>query len=117
MSKMRMPEMKVARFTENDVIVASGRRINVVGLGDGKSDNAAIGYGTETYFMGFPDQMATFYGVFGAANHTNIGDSTAIYFNDSTSSTLGYLKTWDSDSGGDAMDGLYEWNGTEFRHQ
>ena len=53
MSKMRTPEMEVVRFTQSDVIVASGASVpttmTVTGWRDGIKDNLELNYGGTVY--------------------------------------------------------------------
>ena len=111
MSKMRMPEMSVVRFTESDVIVAS---LYLSKSADGQAHNLTLTRnGVEIYKNGTTDyrnNISLYYG--------GSGSEADYYFIFDTSYSEGRHSLFsmaDLDSSGsdvpNSMDGEYVWNG------
>ena len=121
MSKMRMPEMKVARFTESDVICGSSpvNTMTVSGMGNDDTNDGSITYKGTDYSI---YNLSDFYTQFNHSNHTNIDDGSSIYvWPDEylqSATTLGQLSTWETGSGDRyKVNGTYVWRDSAFHHQ
>ena len=125
MSKMVAPKMDVVRFQESDVIVASGvyKTFELTGLGDNVANNAAIGYKGTSYALIDDKARSNFFTAFNLQNKTNINDDTGVYIyppevEPQGTTNFRQLDTWDAHgSGSSIFNGIYEWDGTIFRHQ
>ena len=112
-----MPEMSVVRFTESDVIVASGtillQSITLNKYGDGQNNNASITIGGITYGNqqgGRPYSDA--YSIY-----SNLDDSTEFKFTGGQN-TFSQIQGFDTGSTSNtSVDGDYVWNGSYFDHQ
>ncbi len=49
--KMSTPEMKVVRFNENDIIVASGDTLSLSKFGDGEAKNGVVNYKNQAFTL------------------------------------------------------------------
>jgi len=101
---MKTPEMEVVRFSESDVIVASGnmhKKATAFGWGTGEVKDAGITYSNGTTKTKTLDDLSTDIS-FGYAN------SDTVFTNGDWSVTLGQLV-----GGGDA-DGLYDYVNGEY---
>ncbi|MBR4556182.1 MAG: hypothetical protein IKO15_01765 [Clostridiales bacterium] len=114
MSKMRMPEMSVVRFTESDVIVASvASVVRLVNWGDGKAYNGVIKVGDEIIYnhtTSAPaiDTITSYLPTSSPSFHRNDSDSAPF--------DLSALITVDNHDGDTSdIDGVYYWNsGNDF---
>ena len=116
---MRMPEMNVVRFTENDVIVASianevtlhlftdsGMGNSYITINDVNYGSSQSGSGTRSY-----DQAYKLY--------SNFGEGTTFSWNRGEGLTGNYTFSGmlENDGNGTAMagaDGVFYWNGSSF---
>lgn len=127
MGKMKMPTVDVVRFTESDVIVASGGIMNVSNLGNGEeATDAGDGvwkFGTLTYTSSdihgnpgyFVSQFNSYFG-------TKIASTADIRFAGRTGTDLYTLVEDDMEdigqsSGDSGYNGSWRWNGSSFDRQ
>ena len=115
MTKMSTPEVKVVRFTESDVIVASAT-FTFNNLGDGVA-NGTIGYGGKEYSIYLSGPEA-FYQAFYDNTNIAIGDYTPVYYGEET--THAYMSSadqYDYDGRYSDYNGAYYWDNGVFKHQ
>lgn len=119
MSKMRTPEMEVVRFTQSDVIVASGGSMGASGFNDGERTNSILNIGGQSFTLStfksgggglgpFVDFINSTYGTSFTTNNAG----TNILFYDGAEKTLDYVYEKDS-----LADGTYKWNATNQRFE
>ena len=118
MSKMTKPTVGVVRFTESDVIVASGI-MRVTGLGDGTPRTGTFAFGKRNYtasdIYGDGDYNPTFFSEFNAYFGTDYTDADPIMVRGESLKVLVSNEMDDtSASSQDWYNGTYRWNGTYF---
>lgn len=125
MSKMRMPEMSVVRFTESDVIVASIRSFTLHKYGDGQKGNAYVDYDGNIYGTtqpgggSFPESL---YNDFNANNPgVNFSGSSDFHWGSDESGWSTQNFDWiigqDNTDSSSSVDGTYRWSGAQFIKQ
>ena len=124
MSKMRMPEMSVVRFTESDVIVASSvlKTAALYQFDNGGTNDAYIEAGGTTYYH----TGSTNFDALEAA-YSNVNDDTKFYWDVGAEqygqATFSQLLGYDAGTSaqGNATDGNYDYrygnSGWGFYHQ
>ena len=119
MTKMNMPEIKVVRFNESDVIVASGS-FTLTGMGNVAPDGT-FGFGGKEYSVANSETRQPFYDAFYASTNIQIGDTTRVHYNNGETTTQGTLSSamnYDT-YGADYIpyNGVYTWDGIDsFRY-
>ena len=108
MKTMRAPKMDVVRFTESDVIVASGNEIvNLSNLGDGKyANNTVSGDGFNLTFDGIQH-----------GSYAHIINTGSTFNNGSSAKTLWDLiieTDNDGDNSNSNFNGTYEWSNGQY---
>ena len=119
MRKMRTPEIDVIRFTESDIVAASGGKfITIAGLGDPDTVSAKFTMGANTWdsktvvdaqSSGVETMMDEYSG--GKTNGYIYGDYEQIQVFDLASADLYW---YDNSQQYSAFNGTYEWNGNIF---
>ena len=123
MSKMTKPTVDVVRFTESDVIVASGGMMTITGLGNGSTKDARFVFGPTDYANYTSSDIITEPGVTNPYFFTQFNSYFETNFNDLDKITVGgetLLNLVSSDLGEQTeghysdRNGTYRWNGTYF---
>ena len=117
MCKMRTPEIDVIRFTESDIVAASGTKfMTIAGYGDPNNVGATFQIGSRAAWTS--QQVYANQDAFEAEMDAYAGDKTwgKIWFDEKRSDYVKYLAMddcFDSD-GTMSVNGTYEWNGNKF---
>lgn len=116
MSKMKMPEMRVVRFNESDVIVAS---FSLHNYGDGKAHNAYVSYNGRHYgnYSGSGRTYDDLFTQFSAENPGTFNSETGFGWGDQSYVAFSVIMGYDNSDAKSGVDGSYNWNGTTFDHQ
>ena len=126
MTKMSTPEMDVIRFSESDVIAASGvvgKTLSITGIGDGQSGNAFLTIGGTSYRSNLvansDSQFVAGYNAYMSGLNT-YSDDPYLYSGQNSLSikvALGSTADESSDSDYHWIDGTYEWRDGSWHHQ
>ena len=107
---MKRCEMKVVRFTEDDVIAASFR---ISGFGNSNPNDGQLRYINSDYdYNRLKEENGIYSFLDGKFGHGSINESTPLVYNNTTFSDLG--KMWDNwgkeDESNSEYNGWYVWN-------
>lgn len=127
MTKMSTPEMVVIRFSESDVIAASGgiagKTLSITGIGDGRSGNAFLTIGGTPYnssqVYNNDDDFINGYNDYMSGQSTYSEDILLHSGQNSLSIKVALGPDADgfSDSSYYWIDGTYEWRDSSWYHQ
>ncbi len=67
--RMATPEMKVVRFNENDIIVASGDTLSLSKMGDGQAKNGVVNYKNQVFTLTDSSAVNAVMAALNAAGH------------------------------------------------
>ena len=116
MPKMKAAKMDVVRFTESDVIVASGNLVTLSGCDDDTTNNMLIKKGNTTLFSNSTTNPVNI-----LAKNGYVDNPTFYYYNKSGTSTgnntlneIADFDNWGYSNLWWPIDGDYTWDGTAF---
>lgn len=120
MSKLSTPEVKVIRFNEADVIVASGgKTMYVENLGDFNPSNGIFTFGNYSYTHGQIDNdYSSFKSDFNSYFNANIDKTDSISFDGTSLERILYLEDNGDEQGwNEHHNGTYIWRNSQFYRQ